>query len=65
MTDAYGRPIQPKKTNPLVWIGLGCGILFFAFIGFIVFIGVVVIVIDQQDPLWHARSLRFNAHAGA
>lgn len=51
MTDAYGRPIQPKKTNPLVWIGLGCGILFFAFIGFIVFIGVVVIgSFRSSDP---------------
>jgi hypothetical protein len=51
MTDTYGRPIQPKKTSPFVWIGLGCGILFFGFIGFIVFIGVVVIgSFRNSDP---------------
>ena len=43
MTDAYSAPVPPKKTSPLIWIGLGCGILLFGIIGFIAFIGVVVV----------------------
>ena len=30
--------LQPKKTTPWVWIGLGCGIAFLGLIAFIVFV---------------------------
>lgn len=34
--------MQPKKTSPWVWVGLGCGVLVVGFAGFIVFIATVV-----------------------
>jgi len=42
MTETYGQPAPPKPTSPFVWVGLGCGLVFFGIVGFIAFILFVV-----------------------
>jgi hypothetical protein len=55
MTDAYSAPVPPKKTSPAVWITLGCAVVFFGFIAFIAFLGVVVIgSFRSSDPYQQA-----------
>jgi|SRR5438105_4125070 hypothetical protein len=40
-----------KKTNPLVWVGLGCGLLVCLFIAFVMFLfSVIFVSMRSSDP---------------
>jgi hypothetical protein len=34
--------MEPKKTSPWVWVGVGCGVLVVGFVGFLVFLFTVI-----------------------
>jgi len=47
--------VQPKKTSPWVWIGIGCGVAVVGFAAFVVFLVFVIFgSMRKSEPYQHA-----------
>jgi len=54
--DWQPQPV-PKRTSPLVWVGIGCGVVVVGFVGFIVFIVTVVFgAMRKSEPYREAMA---------